>query len=205
MGKKDNMKSKKIKATFGAFITLISAIYKLVTGFFVGLIFMASGFYTFIIFICKMIYAKNLDSPVSVQYKAYRNMGIFIIIASIFFLVANIITLNDPPKDYGLVFNLIISAFLVLLFLLSLKGYFKRRKNENILSRAIKILSLTCALVNLVLVEKLFLFYLSNNLSFDYLLIHKIFILSISGFLVLTGILVIITYFIRYHKYKKQN
>ena len=205
MGKKDNMKSKKIKATFGAIITLISAIYKLVTGFFVGLIFMASGFYTFIIFICKMIYAKNLDSPVSVQYKAYRNMGIFIIIASIFFLVANIITLNDPPKDYGLVFNLIISAFLVLLFLLSLKGYFKRRKNENILSRAIKILSLTCALVNLVLVEKLFLFYLSNNLSFDYLLIHKIFILSISGFLVLTGILVIITYFIRYHKYKKQN
>ena len=205
MGKKDNMKSKKIKATFGAIITLISAIYKLVTGFFVGLIFIASGFYTFIIFICKMIYAKNLDSPVSVQYKAYRNMGIFIIIASIFFLVANIITLNDPPKDYGLVFNLIISAFLVLLFLLSLKGYFKRRKNENILSRAIKILSLTCALVNLVLVEKLFLFYLSNNLSFDYLLIHKIFILSISGILVLTGILVIVTYFIRYHKYKKQS
>lgn len=205
MGKKDNMKSKKIKATFGAIITLISAIYKLVTGFFVGLIFMASGFYTFIIFICKMIYAKNLDSPVSVQYKAYRNMGIFIIIASIFFLVANIITLNDPPKDYGLVFNLIISAFLVLLFLLSLKGYLKRRKNENILSRAIKILSLTCALVNLVLVEKLFLFYLSNNLSFDYLLIHKIFILSISGILVLTGILVIVTYFIRYHKYKKQS
>ena len=199
------MKSKKIKATFGAIITLISAIYKLVTGFFVGLIFMASGFYTFIIFICKMIYAKNLDSPVSVQYKAYRNMGFFIIIASIFFLVANIITLNEPPKDYGLVFNIIISAFLVLLFLLSLKGYFKRRKNENILSRAIKILSLTCALVNLVLVEKLFLFYLSNNLSIDYLLIQKIFILSVSGIVVLTGILVIVTYFIRYHKYKKQS
>ena len=202
---KSKIKKRKLKATFGAIITLISAVYKLVTGFFVGLIFMASGFYTFIIFICKMIYAKNLDSPVSVQYKAYRNMGFFIIIASIFFLIANIITLNDPPKDYGLVFNILISAFLIILFLLSLKGYFKRRKNENILSRAIKVLSLTCALVNLVLVEKLFLLYLSNNLSFDYLLIHKIFILSISGILVLTGLLVIITYLIRYNKYKKQS
>ena len=37
------IKSKKRKATIGAIATLISAIYKLVTGFFVGLIFMASS------------------------------------------------------------------------------------------------------------------------------------------------------------------
>jgi len=140
---------KKLKATFGALITLVSAIYKLVTGFFVGLIFMASGVYTFAIFLCKMLYAKNLDADMETQYKTYRNMGFLLVIVSIFFLIANIITLNDEPKDYGLIFDIIISAFLIILFILSLKGYFKKRSNINILNRAIKILSLSTALITL--------------------------------------------------------
>ena len=121
------IKSKKIKATFGAIVTLISAIYKLVTGFFVGLIFMASGVYTFAIFLCKLLYAKNIDSDLHTQYKTYRNMGLLLFVVSVFFLIANIITLNDEPKDYGLVFDIIISAFLLILFVLSLKGYFKKK------------------------------------------------------------------------------
>ncbi len=202
LAREKKIKSKKRKATFGAITTLVSAIYKLVTGFFVGLIFMASGVYTFAIFLCKMLYAKNIDSPLPDQYKAYRNMGFLLLIVSIFFLVANIITLNDEPKDYGLVFDIIISAFLVLLFILSLKGYFKRRANENILSRAIKVLSLSTALINLVLVEKLFLYYLYNNLNIDFIYIHKWFVLVISGILVLIGVLMLLTYLIRYNKYK---
>ena len=77
------IKRKKLKATFGAIITLISAIYKLVTGFFTGLIFMASGAYTFAIFLCKMLYAKHIDSDLPTQYKAYRNMGFLLIIVSL--------------------------------------------------------------------------------------------------------------------------
>ena len=46
----------------------------------------------------------------------------------------------------------------LILFILSLKGYFKKRANANILTRAIKVLSLSTALINLVLVEKLFLY-----------------------------------------------
>lgn len=209
MGKNDNTsykkknRGKKIKASFGAFITLLSAIYKLVTGFFVGLIFMASGVYTFAIFLCKLLYAKNLDADMHTQYKTYRNMGLLLILVSIFFLIANIITLNDEPKDYGLVFNIIISAFLVILFFLSLKGYIKKRSNMNILSRAIKVLSVSTALINLVLVEKLFLYYLANNEGMDFIYIHKWFVLSISGILILIGVLMYINYLIKYHKYKK--
>jgi len=199
------IKSKKIKATFGAIVTLISAIYKLVTGFFVGLIFMASGVYTFAIFLCKLLYAKNIDSDLHTQYKTYRNMGLLLLVVSVFFLIANIITLNDEPKDYGLVFDIIISAFLLILFVLSLKGYFKKRANANILTRAIKVLSLSTALINLVLVEKLFLYYLYNNLNIDFLYIHKWFVLIISGLLVLIGILMLLYYLVRYTKYKNKR
>jgi hypothetical protein len=200
---KKKTKGKKIKATFGALITLLSAIYKLVTGFFVGLIFMASGIYTFAIFLCKLSYARNLDADMESQYKSYRNMGILLIIVSIFFLIANIITMDDEPKNYGLVFNIIISSFLILLFILSLKGYLKKRANANILFRAIKVLSLSTALINLVLVEKLFLYYLYNNLSIDFIYIHKWFVLGISGILIFIGAMMFINYLIRYNKYKK--
>lgn len=202
--KKKKNTGKKIKATFGAIITLISALYKLITGFFVGLIFMASGVYTFGIFLCKLLYAKNIDSDLRTQYKAYRNMGFLLVLVSVFFLIANIITLNDEPKDYGLAFNIIISAFLIILFFLSLRGYFKKRANANILTRAIKVLSLSTALINLVLVEKLFLYYLNNNLAIDFLYIHKWFVLIVSGLLVLIGLLMISNYLIKRNKLKKQ-
>jgi hypothetical protein len=198
------LKMKKLKAAIGAIATLVSAIYKLVTGFFVGLIFMASGIYTFAIFLCKLLYAKNIDSDLHTQYKTYRNMGLLLFVVSVFFLIANIITLNDEPKDYGLTFNIIISVFLVILFIISLKGYFKKRANANILTRAIKVLALSTALINLVLVEKLFLYYLYNNLNIDFLYIHKWFVLSISGILILIGLLMLVYYLIRYSKYKKQ-
>ena len=198
------LKMKKLKAAIGAIATLVSAIYKLVTGFFVGLIFMASGIYTFAIFLCKLLYAKNIDSDLHTQYKTYRNMGLLLFVVSVFFLIANIITLNDEPKDYGLTFNIIISVFLVILFIISLKGYFKKRANANILTRAIKVLTLSTALINLVLVEKLFLYYLYNNLNIDFLYIHKWFVLSISGILILIGLLMLVYYLIRYSKYKKQ-
>ena len=198
------LKMKKLKAAIGAIATLVSAIYKLVTGFFVGLIFMASGIYTFAIFLCKLLYAKNIDSDLHTQYKTYRNMGLLLFVVSVFFLIANIITLNDEPKDYGLTFNIIISVFLIILFIISLKGYFKKRANANILTRAIKVLALSTALINLVLVEKLFLYYLYNNLNIDFLYVHKWFVLSISGILILIGLLMLVYYLIRYSKYKKQ-
>jgi len=203
--KQKKIKHKKIKATFGAIITLISALYKLITGFFTGLIFMASGVYTFAIFLCKLLYAKHIDSDLNYQYKAYRNMGFLIIIVSIFFLIANIITLNDEPKDYGLVFDIIISSVLLILFFLSLRGYINKRKNINILSRSIKVLSLSTALINLVLVEKLFLYYLYNNLNIDFIYIHKTFVLLISGILILIGVLMFINYLIKYSRYKKNK
>ncbi len=198
------LKMKKLKAAIGAIATLVSAIYKLVTGFFVGLIFMASGIYTFAIFLCKLLYAKNIDSDLHTQYKTYRNMGLLLFVVSVFFLIANIITLNDEPKDYGLTFNIIISVFLIILFIISLKGYFKKRANVNILTRAIKVLTLSTALINLVLVEKLFLYYLYNNLNIDFLYVHKWFVLSISGLLILIGLLMLVYYLIKYSKYKKQ-
>ncbi len=198
------LKMKKLKAAIGAIATLVSAIYKLVTGFFVGLIFMASGVYTFAIFLCKLLYAKNIDSDLHTQYKTYRNMGLLLFVVSVFFLIANIITLNDEPKDYGLTFNIIISVFLIILFIISLKGYFKKRANANILTRAIKVLALSTALINLVLVEKLFLYYLYNNLNIDFLYVHKWFVLSISGLLILIGLLMLVYYLIKYSKYKKQ-
>ena len=203
--KQKKIKHKKIKATFGAIITLISALYKLITGFFTGLIFMASGVYTFAIFLCKLLYAKHIDSDLNYQYKAYRNMGFLIIIVSIFFLIANIITLNDEPKDYGLVFDIIISSVLLILFFLSLRGYVNKRKNINILSRSIKVLSLSTALINLVLVEKLFLYYLYNNLNIDFIYIHKTFVLLISGILILIGVFMFINYLIKYSRYKKNK
>ena len=203
--KQKKIKHKKIKATFGAIITLISALYKLITGFFTGLIFMASGVYTFAIFLCKLLYAKHIDSDLNYQYKAYRNMGFLIIIVSIFFLIANIITLNDEPKDYGLVFDIIISSVLLILFFLSLRGYINKRKNINILSRSIKVLSLSTALINLVLVEKLFLYYLYNNLNIDFIYIHKTFVLLISGILILIGVFMFINYLIKYSRYKKNK
>ncbi len=203
--KQKKIKHKKIKATFGAIITLISALYKLITGFFTCLIFMASGVYTFAIFLCKLLYAKHIDSDLNYQYKAYRNMGFLIIIVSIFFLIANIITLNDEPKDYGLVFDIIISSVLLILFFLSLRGYINKRKNINILSRSIKILSLSNALINLVLVEKVFLYYLYNNLNIDFIYIHKTFVLLISGILILIGVLMFINYLIKYSRYKKNK
>ena len=203
--KQKKIKHKKIKATFGAIITLISALYKLITGFFTGLIFMASGVYTFAIFLCKLLYAKHIDSDLNYQYKAYRNMGFLIIIVSIFFLIANIITLNDEPKDYGLLFDIIISSVLLILFFLSLRGYINKRKNINILSRSIKVLSLSTALINLVLVEKLFLYYLYNNLNIDFIYIHKTFVLLISGILILIGVFMFINYLIKYSRYKKNK
>ena len=203
--KQKKIKHKKIKATFGAIITLISALYKLITGFFTGLIFMASGVYTFAIFLCKLLYAKHIDSDLNYQYKAYRNMGFLIIIVSIFFLIANIITLNDEPKDYGLVFDIIISSVLLILFFLSLRGYVNKRKNINILSRSIKVLSLSTALINLVLVEKLFLYYLYNNLNIDFIYIHKTFVSLISGILILIGVFMFINYLIKYSRYKKNK
>ena len=132
-------------------------------------------------------------------------MGFLIIIVSIFFLIANIITLNDEPKDYGLVFDIIISSVLLILFFLSLRGYINKRKNINILSRSIKVLSLSTALINLVLVEKLFLYYLYNNLNIDFIYIHKTFVLLISGILILIGVLMFINYLIKYSRYKKNK
>ncbi len=204
--KKQKLFKKKLKANFSAIITFISAIYKLVTGFFLGLVFMASGAYTFVIFLCKLLYAKNIESDKQKQIYTYFKMSLLLIIVSVFFLISNIVTINDIPKDYGLSINILLASIILVLFILSLFGMKKKRSNENILTRGIKLTAFTSSLINLVLFEKLFIYYFDYyHLINDIYHFNLYFVIIISSIIVLISVLMFINFLIINHKYNKEK
>ena len=66
------------------------------------------------------------------------------------------IGLDDPITDYGIRLDIAISIVLITLFVFSIKGAFKIRE-KNVITKSIKLVSFTSALLNLVFIEHLLL------------------------------------------------
>lgn len=202
---------KKFTNYSAAIFLLLIAIIKIIMGIYYqtsfknGLVVITAGAYGVILAIARFIYAKKLDTDERDQIYVYRNMAYLLMIVAIAFLVSNILAMDAPIADYGLVYDIIIAVVLFALFSFSLKGVFKHR-SSNVITRAIKIVSFTSALLNLVIIEHIFEFQLNRFLGIELYKDFKMyFTFGVVGVIILLSIGMLVSSIIKVHKFRKER
>ena len=123
-----SVKKKMQRTTFiFSFITLISFLYKLGLGIMTtSMVLIIASISTLMVFICKMIFCKNLFETREKKKRAYLIIIIAILIYTILFIlfavlkVAGIDTSNN--KTYSGVVGGLLIGFTVVMFILSILG-----------------------------------------------------------------------------------
>ncbi len=200
---------------FGLFLAAIScfllALVKLgmgiyhQTSFKNGLVVITTGIYGLVIAFARFIYAMKVDTDERDQIYVYRNMAFLLMIVAISFLISNILAFDDPITDYGIWLDIAISIVLITLFVFSIKGAFKIRE-KNVITKSIKLVSFTSALLNLVFIEHLFEYQLNSLFRFEIFREFKMyFIISIVGIILLISLYLLISSLVKVHRFRKDR
>ena len=149
----------KIATTFSAIITLISFLYKATLGVLtMSMVLMVASISTFLVFVCKVIFVKNVLSNREKKKKAYLKMIIIIFIFAILFLLFAVLKVNgidtSNQKTYSGFLGTLFIVFILLMLILSalkLKGALQR---NDIMVIGLKEMVFVSALTDIVIIEE---------------------------------------------------
>ena len=149
----------KITTTFSAIITLISFIYKATLGVLtMSMVLMVASISTLLVFICKVIFVKNVLANREKKKKAYIKMAILILFFALLFLLFAVLKVNgidtSNQKTYSGLFGTLFIAFILLMLILSaikLKGALQK---NDIMVIGLKEMVFVSALTDVVIIEE---------------------------------------------------
>ena len=194
----------KIGTMFSAFITLVSFLYKATLGVLtMSMVLMVASLSTLLVFICKVIFIRNIMKDREKKKKAYLIMAILLIIFSLLFLLFSVLKVNgidtSNQKTYSGAIGSLFITFIFIMFILSvikLKGALSK---DDIMVIGLKEMVFVSALTDLVIIEEFALRIGQNYKEIpDWMNIaHTYFPLGIAALMMLVPIIMIIR-FVRY-------
>ena len=195
-------KKKKLKRmTFlTSLITLVSFLYKFGLGFLTrSLVLLIASVSTLMVFICKVVFVKNVLQTREKKKKAYLIMAISILVYSFIFIAFVVLKVNgidiSNDKTYsGLIGSLLI-LFMLVMFILSIKNLKGALEKSDIMVIGLKEMVFVSALADLVIIEEYISRIILEYKTIDILLfINNYFSLAIGILMVVVGIIMIIRF-----------
>ena len=149
----------KITTTFSAIITLISFLYKATLGVLtMSMVLMVASLSTLLVFICKVIFIKNVLKDRARKKKAYLVMAILLVFFAVLFLLFAVLKVNgidtSNQKTYTGFFGTLFIAFILLMFILSVLKLKGALEKSDIMVVGLKEMVFVSALTDLVIIEE---------------------------------------------------
>ena len=200
-----NKKTMKIITFITSIVTLVSFLYKLGLGIYsMSLVLIIASLSTLMVFICKILFLRNVYNTRERKKKAYLRMIIASLIYTLIFLLFVVLKVNNidisSQKSYdGWIGSLLIGIMLVMfvLSIIKLKGALEK---SDIMVTGLKEMIYISALTDFVIIENyiygMYITYRGENQVFMYITLF--FPLAMSICMLIT----IVFMFIRYFKYK---
>ena len=146
-------------AIVSAIITLVSFGYKFSIGIMsTSLVMIIAAFPTLFVFICKALFAKNMNQTRKQKKKAYIFMTIAAISFSAIFIMFSVlkvggIDITNQNRFKGWI-GIIFIFFIILMFVLSIMNLSKALNKSDILSIGIKEMSFIAALADAMMIQE---------------------------------------------------
>ena len=199
-------KKKKLKRmTFlTSLITLVSFLYKFGLGFLTrSLVLLIASVSTLMVFICKVVFVKNVLQTREKKKKAYLIMAISILVYSFIFIAFVVLKVNgidiSNDKTYSGIIGSLLILFMLIMFVLSIKNLKGALEKTDIMVIGLKEMVFVSALADLVIIEEYISRIILEYKTIDILLfINNYFSLAIGILMVVVGIIMII----RFARYK---
>ena len=151
-------KGKKI-AIISALITLISFLYKVSLAYLLmSIIFFIGAISTLMVFICKVLFIRNVDKRRENKKRAYFMMMLAVFIYSLIFVAFSVFKINgiDISKEieFDGLLGILFMSLLLVLFILSLIGLKGALEKTDLMVIGLKEITFVSALADLVMIEK---------------------------------------------------
>ena len=204
--RKQLSEKKKLKRStfFTSLITLVSFLYKFGLGFLTkSLVLLIASISTLMVFICKVVFVKNVLQTREKKKKAYLKMAIAILVYAFIFIAFVVLKVNgidiSNDKTYsGLIGSLLI-LFMLIMFIMSCLKLRGALEKNDIMVIGLKEMVFVSALADLVIIEEYVSRIILEYKEIDILLfINNYFSLGVGILMVVVGIIMII----RFARYK---
>ena len=203
--KKIGEKKKLKRITFlTALITLVSFLYKFGLGFLTrSLVLLIASISTLMVFICKIVFVRNVLQTREKKKKAYLIMAISILVYSFIFIAFVVLKVNgidiSNDKTYSGIIGSLLILFMLIMFILSIRNLKGALEKSDIMVIGLKEMVFVSALADLVIIEEYISRIILEYKTIDILLfINNYFSLAIGILMVIVGIIMII----RFARYK---
>ena len=187
-----------------ALITLVSFLYKFGLGFLTrSLVLLIASISTLMVFICKIVFVRNVLQTREKKKKAYLTMAISILIYSFIFIAFVVLKVNgidiSNDKTYNGIIGSLLILFMLIMFVLSIKNLKGALEKTDIMVIGLKEMVFVSALADLVIIEEYISRIILEYKTIDILLfINNYFSLAIGILMIVVGIIMII----RFARYK---
>ena len=204
--RKQLSEKKKLKRStfFTSLITLVSFLYKFGLGFLTkSLVLLIASISTLMVFICKVVFVKNVLQTREKKKKAYLKMAIAILVYAFIFIAFVVLKVNgidiSNDKTYsGLIGSLLI-LFMLIMFIMSCLKLRGALEKNDIMVIGLKEMVFVSALADLVIIEEYVSRIILEYKEIDILLfINNYFSLGVGILMVVVGLIMII----RFARYK---
>ena len=187
-----------------ALITLVSFLYKFGLGFLTrSLVLLIASISTLMVFICKIVFVRNVLQTREKKKKAYLIMAISILVYSFIFIAFVVLKVNgidiSNDKTYSGIIGSLLILFMLIMFILSIRNLKGALEKSDIMVIGLKEMVFVSALADLVIIEEYISRIILEYKTIDILLfINNYFSLAIGILMVIVGIIMII----RFARYK---
>ena len=160
-----------------AIISFISFLYKAMLSYLtLSIVLLIASLSTFLIFVIKLLFIKNLNKSRSNKKKAYFVMSIALLIYSFIFIAFVVLKINgidaSNNKEYSGTIGYVIIGVMILMFFLSLLNLKKAYEKTDLMVIGLKEMTFASALSDLVIIEE-FVYRLDFMVK-DFLLLNSI-------------------------------
>ena len=201
--KKQIGEKKKLKRmTFlTSLITLISFLYKAGLGFWTtSLVLIIASISTLMVFICKIVFVKNVLATRDKKKKAYLIMSTSILVYALIFLAFVVLKVNgidiSNDKTYEGWLGSLLILFMLIMFILSCKNLHGALEKSDIMVIGLKEMTFVSALADLVIIEEFISRIILEYKQIEVLVfINSYFSLAVGILMVIVGIIMLIRFF----------
>ncbi len=204
MGEKLKMKR---STFFSAIISLLSFVYKLVLGIInASNVLIVAATSTLLVFICKLLFVKNVTMTRDKKKKAYLFMAILIFLYALIFIAFVVLKVfgidASNQKTYEGVIGLLFIAFILIMFILSIINLKGALEKTDIMVIGLKEMTFVSALADAVIIEEFVYRTVSQYKEIPALeTVTKYFPLGMGVLMVIVSIVM----FIRFARYKAEK
>ncbi len=183
-----------------AIVTFLSFLYKLLLGYVSkSIIIVATALSSLCVFFCKIIFVKRLTKSRKEKRHGYLLMGFILFLYGLLFLfvvLAKLSGLYDiEEKVYEGWQSLLLSLVIVVMFILSIRGYRSAADRTDIMVLGLKEVGLATALSDLIVLEGLLDDYFVGHVDEEILSkVHEWLSLGVSSVIILISLIMMVRF-----------